>query len=71
MTVRPTPEQRAEMAAYIDATEPGLLDDIPRQECVPSGCQCSCHSSVPGITIAHLVPCCPGYTTVHDEPRTW
>lgn len=28
MVVRPTPEQRAEMAAYIDAKEPGLLDDL-------------------------------------------
>jgi len=31
---KPTPEQRAEMAAYIDAKQPGLLDDldIPREE---------------------------------------
>lgn len=28
MTTSPTPEQRAEMAAHIDATEPGLLDDL-------------------------------------------
>ncbi len=26
--IRPTPEQRAEMAAYIDAKQPGLLDDL-------------------------------------------
>lgn len=26
--IRPTPAQRAEMAAYIDTTEPGLLDDL-------------------------------------------
>lgn len=32
MRIEPTPEQRAEMAAYIDRTEPGLLDElgIPR-----------------------------------------
>jgi hypothetical protein len=28
MKLNPTPEQRAEMAAYIDAKEPGLLDDL-------------------------------------------
>ena len=28
MTARPTPQQRAEMAAYIDATEPGWLDEL-------------------------------------------
>jgi hypothetical protein len=26
--IRPTPEQRAEMAAFIDAKEPGLLDEL-------------------------------------------
>lgn len=26
--IRPTPEQRAEMAEYIDAKQPGLLDDL-------------------------------------------
>lgn len=28
MVVRPTPQQRAEMAAFIDYKEPGLLDDL-------------------------------------------
>lgn len=28
MVIPPTPAQRAEMAAYIDATDPGLLDDL-------------------------------------------
>jgi hypothetical protein len=28
LTVRPTPEQRAEMAAFIDDKQPGLLDDL-------------------------------------------
>lgn len=26
--LRPTPEQRAEMAAYVDEQEPGLLDAL-------------------------------------------
>ena len=26
--IRPTPQQRAEMAAYIDATQPGWLDEL-------------------------------------------
>lgn len=26
--IRPTPEQRAEMAAFVDAKQPGLLDDL-------------------------------------------
>lgn len=32
MKIKITPEQRAEMAAYVDAQQPGLLDDlgIPR-----------------------------------------
>lgn len=50
MKIRPTPEQRAEMAACIDAQEPGLLDElgIPRDEprshaCnTPYGPQCWC-----------------------------
>jgi hypothetical protein len=28
MKISPTPEQRAEMAAFIDAKQPGLLDDL-------------------------------------------
>jgi hypothetical protein len=26
--IQPTPEQRAEMAAFIDAKQPGLLDEL-------------------------------------------
>ena len=41
MIVRPTPEQRAEMAAYIDATQPGLLEDLGISRgpvCIDCGC---------------------------------
>lgn len=48
MVARPTPEQRAQMAAFIDAKQPGLLDDlgIPRE----AACACGHPASEHGQT---------------------
>lgn len=42
---------RAEWVRLIQFTEHQL-----QRDCVPSGCQCSCHQ--PGMQVSHLVACC-------------